>query len=54
MKSKELICPYCYSDNVILKKKAGYLIMLSLLLLGLPLPFFKKTYHCFDCDKEWK
>lgn len=46
-------CPYCNSDNVIKKKKAGYAIMLSILLLGLPLPFFKKNYYCFDCEKEW-
>jgi hypothetical protein len=49
-----LICEFCGSDNVIKKKQAGYAIVLSILLFGLPLPFFKKTYYCFDCDKEWK
>jgi uncharacterized protein YbaR (Trm112 family) len=49
-----MICPNCKSDNVIRKKQAGYLIMLSILLFGLPLPFFKKSYYCFDCEKEWK
>ena len=47
------VCPYCKSDNVSLKKKPGYAVMLSLLLFGLPLPIFKKCYHCFDCEKEW-
>jgi len=49
-----LICKFCGSDNVIKKKQSGYVVMLSILLLGLPLPFFKKTYYCFDCDNEWK
>jgi len=49
-----MICPYCNSDNVIKKKKAGYAIMLSILLFGLPIPFFKKSYYCFDCEKEWE
>ncbi|HEX2936739.1 MAG TPA: hypothetical protein VHO72_15395 [Bacteroidales bacterium] len=52
-KEDTVLCPYCHSDNVIKKKKAGYAIMLSILLLGLPLPFFKKSYYCFDCEKEW-
>lgn len=47
-------CPYCNSDNVIKKKQFGYAIVLSILLLGFPIPFFKKTYYCFDCYKEWK
>lgn len=49
-----MICPNCKSDNVIRKEQAGYLIMLSILLFGLPLPFFKRSYYCFDCEKEWK
>ena len=53
-KDDPLICLFCNSDNVVKKKKVGYAIMISFLLFGLPLPFFKRTYHCFDCDKEWK
>lgn len=54
MKETNVICPYCQSDNVAAKRQAGYAVMLSFLLLGLPLPWFKKMYHCFDCDKDWK
>lgn len=56
MQKKEytIICPYCSSDNVIRKKQAGYVVMLSIMLFGLPLPYFKKTLYCFDCGKEWK
>lgn len=53
-KKEELLCPYCQSDNVIVKKQTGWLIMLSIMLFGLPLPFFKKSFYCFDCEKEWK
>lgn len=51
---KEVNCPKCNSDNVVRKKMPGYAIMLSILLLGLPIPFFKKSYYCFDCENEWK
>jgi DNA-directed RNA polymerase subunit RPC12/RpoP len=49
-----MICPYCNSDNVVKKKQAGYTFIFSILLLGLPLPFFRMSYYCFDCEKEWK
>lgn len=51
--NNEIICPFCQSENVSPKKQAGYVVMLSLLLFALPLPIFKKKFHCFDCDKEW-
>lgn len=47
-------CPYCQSDEVIRKKKPGYMVLFSILLLGFPLLFMKKTYYCFDCKKEWR
>lgn len=53
-KDDVLICPYCNSDNVVKKKQVGLAIMVSFLLFGLPLPCFKKSYYCFDCNKEWK
>jgi DNA-directed RNA polymerase subunit RPC12/RpoP len=54
-KEKEnIICPYCESDNVAKERQAGYIIMLSFMLLRLPIPLFKKSYYCFDCGKEWK
>lgn len=49
-----MVCPYCNSGNVVEKKKAGYAVMLSFFLFGLPLPFFSKRCYCFDCGKEWK
>lgn len=54
VESNDFICPNCKSDNVVHKKQAGYVVMLSYLLLGLPLPFFKKSYYCFNCNKDFK
>jgi len=48
------ICPYCNSDNIAKKGTPGYILILSIFLLGLPLPFLRTTYYCFNCDKEWK
>lgn len=53
-KNQEPICPKCHSDNVIRKKQAGFAVMLSIFLLGIPLPFLKRSYFCFDCKNEWK
>lgn len=50
----DIHCPVCQSDNVAKKKQAGYVVMISFLLLGLPFPIFKKSYYCFDCRNEWK
>lgn len=49
-----LLCPYCNSDNIIKKRQTGYIILVSIFLLGFPLPFMKKSYYCYDCGKEWK
>ena len=45
-------CPYCESTNVIKKKNWNYAKFI-VMLFGLPTPFCKKRYFCFDCDNEW-
>ena len=52
--AQNIVCPKCKSDNVAVNKKTGYVFVISLLLLGLPIPFIKKKYYCFDCENEWK
>jgi DNA-directed RNA polymerase subunit RPC12/RpoP len=47
-------CPLCGSDEVVQSKKAGWLFLLFSLLFVFPVPFFSKTYHCFDCGHEFK
>jgi hypothetical protein len=48
------VCPFCGSENIVKNKKNTLLTILSIFLLGLPLPIFKSRYYCFTCEKEWK
>lgn len=47
-------CPFCESDNIGRKRKVNILILPLYLLLGFLFPIFKRSYKCFDCEKEWK
>ncbi len=47
------ICPYCDSPEVSPEKRLGPLFAITY-IVGVPLPFARSTYHCFDCGKEWK
>jgi DNA-directed RNA polymerase subunit RPC12/RpoP len=46
-------CPYCGSTEVV-RGKSAFAAMLSMLLLGFPVPPFRKGYHCMDCGKDFK
>ena len=56
MKDKEQKkkCPHCNSYEVTKPAYSNQAIALSILLIGIPLPFISKTYHCFDCGKDFK
>jgi len=47
------VCPFCHSDNIIKNKRPTVLILISIFLLCLPLPLFRKNYYCYNCEKEW-
>ncbi|MCE7991658.1 MAG: hypothetical protein HEP71_06750 [Roseivirga sp.] len=48
-------CPDCASDNVAKSRKPASIVAYLLLLIGLPLPIFKKKqYHCFECGLDFK
>ncbi|NOZ47010.1 MAG: DUF2007 domain-containing protein [Chlorobi bacterium] len=47
-------CPYCGSKNYSKKKTPGLLLIISLLLFWIPIPIFRKSYYCFNCEREWK
>ncbi|MCB2219093.1 MAG: hypothetical protein KQI35_01770 [Bacteroidetes bacterium] len=53
-KERILKCPFCESDNVVIMKRPGWAIVGMIILLGIPIPWLKKSYFCFDCRKEWK
>jgi len=47
-------CPKCNSDEVSKPRWSASAIAISILLLGIPLPFLGKVYHCFDCGHDFK
>jgi DNA-directed RNA polymerase subunit RPC12/RpoP len=47
-------CPHCGSKEVLKAKLSPKAFVISVLLLGFPIPFMSKTYHCFGCGKEFK
>jgi DNA-directed RNA polymerase subunit RPC12/RpoP len=47
-------CPYCGSEEVSKPRPSPLGFVLGILTVGIPLPFFKKIYHCFDCTKDFK
>jgi predicted RNA-binding Zn-ribbon protein involved in translation (DUF1610 family) len=49
-----VICPNCGSEDAYVTRFSRKAFALSLLLLGFPLPFLKKTFHCPACGHEWK
>jgi len=53
-KEPNIKCPNCGSDEVSKPKLSGQAFAISVLLLGFPLPFISKTYHCFDCGQDFK
>ncbi len=53
----KILCPHCGSDNVYQEKfsKKGFGIsMVSMFVIGIPLPFFPRLFHCFDCGADFK
>ena len=52
--ASEKECPYCGSTDVIKTKLSKKGFAISILLLGAPLPFLSKQYHCFDCGKDFR
>lgn len=48
-----ICCPQCGSEEIF-KNKVSKGLAISILLLGIPIPFLKKTYHCFECNIDFK
>jgi hypothetical protein len=48
------ICPSCGSQEIYSEKLRRLPVFLSLLLLGLPLPFLSRRMVCDECDNRWK
>ena len=48
------VCPFCKSKNIGKMKDPNVLVIILYFLLGAFFPIFKKSFKCFDCEKEWK
>jgi hypothetical protein len=46
-------CPVCQSTNVSLERLNRRLVFLSILLLGIPLPFLSRKMACHRCGHHW-
>ena len=57
-KKEKLCCPYCGSSNIELvstpRKAINWLSALTTFFLGDYAMAVEKTYHCFNCSKEFK
>ncbi len=49
-----LRCPSCGSLRVGRDQPMRWLVFLSWFLVGLPLPFFRARWKCWNCDHRWK
>ncbi len=52
--SSKIKCSNCGSNDVLKNKLSGRIFALSFLLLGFPLPFISRTFHCFNCGEDFK
>ena len=58
MVGTEAYCPFCGSEEIMVRKEGGWLFLVTslpfLLLSCLPTasPFLKKKYYCFDCQQN--
>ncbi|QQS51219.1 MAG: DUF2007 domain-containing protein [Bacteroidota bacterium] len=48
------ICPYCKSENISIKKVPNIWTVIVIFLFNAVFPIFKKSYKCYECEKEWK
>lgn len=46
-------CPKCGSERIDLERFSRKFAFISILLLGIPLPFFRKSMRCDDCGFAW-
>ena len=47
-------CPRCGSMEVFYEKFSRPMIFLSILLLGIPVPFLSRRWSCKGCGSNWK
>ncbi len=53
-KEKNIKCPKCGSSEISKPRLSGKAFAFSILLLGFPIPFTSRSYHCFDCGLDFR
>lgn len=48
-----ILCPNCNSENVSETIRPNWVFAISIFLLGFPLIFIRRRYHCFNCGQEF-
>ena len=54
VQEERIVCPNCGSENCSRELKTRRSLWLSWIFLGLPLPFFSRSKHCYRCGYDWK
>jgi predicted RNA-binding Zn-ribbon protein involved in translation (DUF1610 family) len=53
-KNNSIICPACGSNEISRPQLSRRAMAISILLIGFPLVFIKKEFHCFDCGIDFR
>jgi hypothetical protein len=48
------VCPFCKSENISIKKVPTFWTVLVIFIFNAAFPILKKSYKCYNCEKEWK
>jgi hypothetical protein len=48
------VCPFCQSEDIHLEKLNRGLSLISILFMGFPVPFLKRSMVCDRCERSWK
>jgi predicted RNA-binding Zn-ribbon protein involved in translation (DUF1610 family) len=51
--AENIKCPSCGSEDISRPVSSLRTIAITILLLGFPLPFIGKKYHCFNCGFDF-
>jgi hypothetical protein len=52
--AEAVLCPRCGSAEVQYEKFSRPMVFLSILLLGIPVPFLSRQWTCASCELRWK
>ena len=54
LESDVLCCPKCGSEHIKSQRFTPKLALLSIILVGIPIPYIKRMRRCLDCHALWQ